>query len=183
MKFDNKLNLKDYFQVINDIVGQYFNEETNEYTPQFGEAYALCTFFNLCVELEDKDEIKKQPIDDIMDMQSLYDCDELMQEFWDEIDGYGSLSHSLTFGNAYQKAMEIVDFKKNDANSFATAISASFDAILKSFRESFSDDTINNFTEIAQNIADGKLSEEAIIKAYDNSDRFKENTESAKIDK
>ena len=176
MKYNNKLNLNDYFQVIHDIVDEYFDKDTFEYAPQFGEAFALCAYFNNCVELEDSDTIKTHPIDNILEVQHLYDDEDFMNHFMDEVACVNNIVPSLTFGNAYNKAMDIVEFKKNDANSYATAISASIDAVLKSFRETFSESDIRKFAEIAQQIKDGKLSEEAIVEAYGNSDRFKANT-------
>lgn len=176
MKYNNKLNLVEYLQVVNKIVGEYFDANTYEYTPQIGEISAVCTYFNYCVELEDTDDIKIHPIVDIMDMQYLYDNVDFMTHFNEEIDA--PVFASFTFGNAYDKAMDIIEYKKNDANSFATAISSSMDAILKSFKDSFSDSDIEKFTEIATQITSGKLSNEAIVEAYGNSDRFKENTES-----
>lgn len=177
MKYNNKLNLVDYLQVVTEMANEFFDVEHYEYTPQIGEIYAVCTYFNHCVELEDTDTIKQHPINDIMEMQQLFDDEDFMEHFNNEIDGYTSVQANLTFGRAYQMAMDIVENKKSDANAFATAISAGMDTILKSFRESFSDDDIKKFTDIAQQVVSGKLSNEAIVDAYGNSDRFKENTE------
>lgn len=178
MKYNNKLNLIEYFQVIDEIVDQHFNMETYEYAPQFGELFAVCAYFNHCVELEESDSFEIHPIEDMMDMADLLEDKDFMEHFQNEVDGYDAIKTSLTFGHAYDKAIEIVEYKKNDANAFATAISSGMDAILKSFRDSFSDDEIERFTNIAQQVVDGKLSNEAIVDAYEKSDRFKENTES-----
>ena len=43
-----------------------------------------------------------------------------------------------------------------------------------------SDEEIKKFTEIAEQVTNGKLSGEAIVEAYGNSDRFKEKTEELK---
>ena len=183
MKYNNKLNLVDYINVVNELANEFFDDEHYEYTPQVGEMYAVCAYFNYCVELEDTDEIKQHPITDILEMQQLFDNEEFMNHFNEEIDGYSSVKINLTFGHAYNTAIDIVENKKSDANSFANAISAAMDAILKSFRNSFSDEEINKFTNIAQQIVDGKISNEAIVNAYEKSDRFKENTEQLNNDK
>lgn len=178
MKFNNKLNLVEYLQVVNEIANEFFDENTYEYTPQIGEMFAICAYFNHCVELEETDDIKTHPIVDIMDMEQLYDNDEFMKHYYEEI--WDENNYKLTFGNAYDKAMDIVEYKKNDANAFATAISSGMGAILKSFRDSFSDEEIKKFTEIAEQVTNGKLSGEAIVEAYGNSERFKEKTEELK---
>lgn len=175
MKFNNKLNLVDYLQVVNEITNEFFDANTYEYTPQIGEMFAICAYFNHCVELEEEDEIKTHPIVDIMDMEQLYDNDEFMKHYYEEI--WNENNYKLTFGNAYDKAIDIVEYKKSDANAFATAIASGMGAILKSFKDSFSDDEIKRFTEIAEQVTNGKLSGEAIVEAYGNSDRFKEKTE------
>ena len=178
MKYNNKLDLIEYFQVIDEIVEQHFDTNTNEYVPQFGELFVVCAYYNHCVELEDSDDFKIHPIEDMMDMEELLKNEDFMAHFQNEIDRFEIVETSLTFGHAYDKAMDIIQYRKNDANSFATAISLGMDAILKSFRESFSDEEIQKFTGIAQQVVDGKLSNEAIVDAYEHSDRFKENTDS-----
>jgi hypothetical protein len=182
MKFNNKLNLVEYLQVVNEIAQEFFDVNTYEYTPHIGEVYAVCAYYNHCVELEDTDEIKIHPIEDLGEMQQLYDNAEFMAHFWEEIDGIESVQTSFTFGHAYEQALDIVEYKKSDANSFAIAISSGMGAILNAFRESFSDDEIKKFTNIAQQVVEGKLSNQAIADAYENSDRFKENTEKLQRD-
>ena len=177
MKYNNKLDLVEYLQVVNEIANEFFDANTYEYTPQIGEMYAVCAYYNHCVELEDTDDMTTHPIEDIMDMQQLYDNEEFMNEYNCAIDDDGWYVASLSFGNAYIQAKSIVEYKKRDANAFATAITACFDAILKSFRNSFSDEEINKLTEIAGQIVHGKLSSEAIVEAYGNSKRFDDNTE------
>ena len=175
MKFDNKLNLVEYLQVVSEITSEFFDEETYEYTPQIGEMYALCLYFNHCVEIEENDGITLNHITDISDMEQLYGNEELMKHYEDEIwSDVGTTA--LTFGNAYEKAKEIVEYKKNDANAFATAITESINAILKSFRESFTEEDVMKISDIAKQITSGKLSNESIVKAYENSSRFKDNT-------
>ena len=179
MKYNNKLNLVEYVQIVNEIAKEFFDEDGYEFTPQVGEIYAVCAFFNHCVELEETDKIKKHPIIDMADMQELFDDEDFMKHFNDEINHSDNVVNaSLTFGHAYNHVLDIVDFKKNDANSFATAIASGMSSILKSFRESFSDEEINKFTSIAQQVIEGKISNQGIVDAYANSDRFKENTKS-----
>ena len=175
MKFNNKLNLVEYLQVVNEIAQEFFDSNTYEYTPQIGEMYAVCAYFNHCVELEDSDDIKVHPIEDIMDMEQLYDNEEFMKHYNEAILNNDDIA-SLLFGNAYNQAKDIVEYKKSDANAFATAISLGMEAILKSFKNIFSDEDINKFADIAKQISNGKLSNEAIVEAYENSSRFKGNT-------
>ena len=176
MKYNNKLNLVEYLKVVNEIVNEFFDMATDEYTPQIGEIYAVCAYFNHCVKLENKDEIKVHPIEDIMDMDQLFDNNEFMSHYNYAVYNYEIDTPYLTFGRAYEQAKSIVEYKKNDANQFATAIVVGLEAVLKSFKESFSEEDVAKIAEIAKEISSGKLSNESIVKAYENSERFKENT-------
>ena len=184
MKFNNKLNLVDYLKVVQEISGAYFDSETYDYIPQIGEMFAICSFFNYCVELEDDDEQIPKPIEEISDAEKIYNNAEIMDEFCKETaiyvgEKYDCSIPSLTFGHAYYQAMDIVKEKLSDANAFATAISLSIESVLKGFKILFSEEDMEKLAKITSDIASGKLSNEAIIDAYSNSDRFKENTERA----
>ena len=177
MKYNSQLNLIEYIQVVNSIEQDYFDDNTYEYTPHIGEIHAVCEYYNNCAEPEEADEFPNQPVTDITEMEKLYNNKDFMKHFYDEINNPDVNNASFTFGHAYKQAMDIVNYKKSDANSFATAISASMDSILKSFRDSFSDKEIQTFTNIAKDITSGKLSSESIVKAYENSARFATNTQ------
>lgn len=181
MKYNNKLKLDEYLQVIDDMVDVYFDHTTYEYTPQYGELFAVCTYFNYCVELEESDTIKKQPIIEFDDIKLLYENEDFMKHYNEAIDCFDAVQSNLTFGHAYEMVQDIVNYKRNDANSFANAISAGMSAILKSFRESFTEEEVNKISEIAKDIVSGKISNESIVKAYENSDRFKSNTETMSV--
>ena len=176
MKFNNKLDLAEYIQVVEEIVDDFF-DEFNNFCPHIGKIHAVCVYYNHCVEIEDGDEITKHPIDNIDDMQQLFDNEEFMDNFQNAIEPYeDEFSHTLTFSNAYDDALNIVHYRNNNAHSFALAMTSGFNDILKSFREMFSADDIKAFTDIVSQVKDEKFNADAILKAYENSERFKENT-------
>lgn len=174
MKYNNKLNLGQYIQVVKDMANEFFDIETGEYTPHIGELYAACLYFNLCVELEETDEFKTQPITDISDIEQLLNNKEFCDQFYKETtfdDSY------ISFGNAYMHALSIVEYRKRDANSFAEAVSKGLEAVLKAFRESFSDSEIEKIIKLANDIKSGTISNESIAEAYSNTVRYKEVSE------
>lgn len=175
MKYHYKLNLIEYIQVVNEIVQDYFDPVTYEYTPHIGELHAVSVYYNHCVELEKGDSMPAQPITDIKDMQRLLDDEEFMVNYVEATLYSGGLA---TFSDAYDKAMDIVEYKKSDANSFALAISTGMGAVIDSLRGVLENVDVDKFAQIAKEISSGKISNEAIAEAYSNSDRFKSNTES-----
>ena len=182
MKFNDKLNLVDYLKVINEIVSEYFDDDTYEYTPHVGEINALRVYYDYCVELENGEGTEKKKIEDINEMIDLFENNILMDHFNTEIDDYDSLRIELTFGHAYNKAMEIVEYKKVSANSFANTMTFAVKAILDAFKSSFTEDDINKVYEIAKQISSGKLSNQGIVDAYGET-KFAENDDAQKDDK
>ena len=175
MKFNNKFDLVEYLQVVTEIVQDYFDLNTHEYMPHIGEINSVCVYYNHCVEPEDYDELP-HPITDIHDMEKLFNNVEFMAHYRSEVNDYID-EFGLTFGAAYDKAMDIVEYKKTDANSFAYVITSGLNAALESFTDALGNINLENLTGIAKDISSGKLSNESIAEAYSHSDRFKSNTE------
>ena len=110
MKFNNKFDLVEYLQVVTEIVQDYFDLNTHEYMPHIGEINSVCVYYNHCVEPEDYDELP-HPITDIHDMEKLFNNVEFMAHYRSEVNDYID-EFGLTFGAAYDKAMDIVEYKK-----------------------------------------------------------------------
>ena len=109
MKFNNKFDLVEYLQVVTEIVQDYFDLNTHEYMPHIGEINSVCVYYNHCVEPEDYDELP-HPITDIHDMEKLFNNVEFMAHYRSEVNDYID-EFGLTFGAAYDKAMDIVEYK------------------------------------------------------------------------
>lgn len=167
MKFNNELKLADYIQLVNNIASNYFDGSTYAYIPHIGELYTICAYFNNCVELEDTDEKIEKPIDDNVDeIEKLINNKTFMNEFEKAVCYYDNIG--FTFGRAYSKAMDIVDYQKSDANSFANAIAGSVNAVLQSFKESFSDEKIEELTKTVNELLDKGIDSEKIVDIYSN---------------
>jgi len=176
MKFKERLSINEYIQVVNEIADNYFDLTTGEYYPHIGEIQAVCIFYNHCVELEEDDAIKVHPIVLLDDMQILFKDEEFMKRYNRAISEKGRFR--LNFTNAYNAAMEIVRHRNNDANALTTAIDLGVRNAFKSLADVFTTDDIKALTDVASQVVGGVITPEAIVKAYENSERFKENTES-----
>jgi hypothetical protein len=80
----------------------------------------------------------------------------------------------MDFANAYRDALEIVETKKNSIERAFVSIKKSISAILDTINPLLSDDHIDKVSEIARDVANGKISAEAVVDAYGKSNRFKQ---------
>ena len=189
MKFNSKLSIADYVGVVEELASNYFNSVTGEATPHIGNIYSVYVYFKYCVESEDGDTVTQDTINivdeegnpsiDLNELQKLFDDEKFMARYQKDIDVYCRSEEvfRLDFAHAFADANEYAQNKANSAHAVSAAISNSIAGIMKAFRESFSDETINGLTELAKDIKDGKLSEEAIVEAYGNSERFAKKTQ------
>lgn len=190
MKFNNRLSITDYVNVVEELASNYFNSATGEATPHIGNLYSVYVYFKYCVEPEEGDIVTQDTINitdeegkqsiDLNELQKLFDDKKFMTNYRNAIDIYYTEYDGLfrlDFAHAFVDANEYAQNKANSAHAVSAAISNSIAGIMKAFRESFSDETINGLTELAKDIKDGKLSEEAIVEAYGNSERFAKKTQ------
>ena len=189
MKFNSKLSITDYVGVVEELASNYFNSATGEATPHIGNIYSVYVYFKYCVESEEGDTVTQDTINiideegnpsiDLNELQKLFDDEKFMARYQKDIDVYCRSEEvfRLDFAHAFVDANEYAQNKANSAHAVSAAISNSIAGIMKAFRESFSDETINGLTELAKDIKDGKLSEEAIVEAYGNSERFARKTQ------
>ena len=190
MKFNNRLSITGYVNVVEELASNYFNSATGEATPHIGNLYSVYVYFKYCVESEEGDIVTQDTINitdeegeqsiDLNELQKLFDDKKFMTNYHIAIDiseSYDDCLFCLDFAHAFVDANEYAKNKANSAHAVSAAISNSIAGIMKAFRESFSDETINGLTELAKDIKDGKLSEEAIVKAYGNSERFAKKTQ------
>ena len=189
MKFNSKLSITDYVGVVEELASNYFNSATGEATPHIGNIYSVYVYFKYCVESEEGDTVTQDTINiideegntsiDLNELQKLFDDEKFMARYQKDIDVYCRSEEvfRLDFAHAFVDANEYAQNKANSAHAVSAAISNSIAGIMKAFRESFSDETINSLTALAKDIKDGKLSEEAIVEAYGNSERFARKTQ------
>lgn len=190
MKFNNRLSITGYVNVVEELASNYFNSTTGEATPHIGNLYSVYVYFKYCVESEEGDIVTQDTINitdeegeqsiDLNELQKLFDDKNFMTNYHNAIDIFWSEDDCLfcfDFAHAFVDANEYAKNKANSAHAVSAAISNSIAGIMKAFRESFSDETINGLTELAKDIKDGKLSEEAIVEAYGNSERFARKTQ------
>lgn len=170
MKVNTSLGMVEYLTMVNEIVLEYFDEDGN-YQPQIGILNAMRLFYNECV-IESKFELPHD-ITDAMDMEIMVTDDEFVSEFNNAIIG-DIPGIRFDFANAYKDAMDIVETKKSSIERAVDSVKKMIFSVLDVINPLLSDEHIDKVAEIAHDVANGKISAEAVVDAYGKSNRFKE---------
>lgn len=170
MKVNTSLGMVEYLTMVNEIVLEYFDEDGN-YQPQIGILNTMRLFYNECV-IESKFELPHD-ITDAMDMEIMVTDDEFVNEFNNAIIG-DVPGIRFDFANAYKDAMDIVETKKSSIERAVDSVKKMIISVLDVINPLLSDEHIDKVAEIAHDVANGKISAEAVVDAYGKSNRFKE---------
>ena len=170
MKVNTSLGMVEYLTMVNEIDLDYFDEDGN-YQPQIGILNTMRLFYNECV-IESKFELPHD-ITDAMDMEIMVTDDEFVSEFNNAIIG-DIPGIRFDFANAYKDAMDIVETKKSSIERAVDSVKKMIISVLDVINPLLSDEHIDKVAEIAHDVANGKISAEAVVDAYGKSNRFKE---------
>lgn len=184
MKFDNKLNMADYVRIVYDIADGYFNEVTGEYLPHIGEIHTMYLYFKNCVIAEDGDEITRENIDtdgevDLEKLEKVASNEDFITEFEKAISS--PYLEYFGFEHAYFHAMDIVRSRVENGGLLVQRVLNGVTNIANTLASTLSEENMQTISQVMEDIKNGAISAESIADAYANSERFKQNTENAKI--
>jgi uncharacterized protein YajQ (UPF0234 family) len=184
MKFNNKLKLPQYIKLVDEIVEGYFEQTTGEYVPHIGEIHMAYLYFKNCAIAEDGDEITPENIDtdgdvDFERLEAVLNDPVFIRAIEDNM--FCVSDEYLGFGNAYYNAMKIVDARVENGGLAVQRIINGITNVAEMLSGTLTEENVQVFAKAVEDIQNGKLSAESIANAYANSDRFKENTDEAKI--
>ncbi len=166
------LNVVDYYTLVDEIAFDYF-DDNGEYQPHVGIMNTMRLFYNRCVVQSKFDnEIPHDNVDAVVIDPLLVD-DEFIKTFNQALAGDGYTR--LDFANAYKAAMDIVNVKKASLNYSINLIKKSLLEVVDVISPALSQDNIAAVAKIAQNIARGEISSDAVVKAYAN--QFRANSD------
>ena len=166
------LSLTDYLVAVDSIANEYFDDQTGEYTPQYGFLNAMRVFYNMCVKTDLYD--LSHDITDALDMEKLVVDEDFVDAFNRGMVGDGQFR--FNFANAYMQAMDIVSNKNNSVRHTLNEILSQVLTELQSISNTMTTENIDKISKIADDIAKGNLSAEQIAEAYGNSKRFQDVT-------
>lgn len=185
MKFNNKLKLPQYIKLVDEIVEGYFEQTTGEYVPHIGEIHMAYLYFKNCVTADDGDEVTPENIDtdgdvDFEKLEAVLNDPTFIHAIEDNV-FCGIPDEYLDFGNAYHNAIAIITARVENGGLAVQRIINGITNVAEMLSGTLTEENVQVFAKAVEDIQNGKLSAESIANAYANSDRFKENTDEAKI--
>ena len=185
MKFNNKLKLPQYIKLVDEIVEGYFEQTTGEYVPHIGEIHMAYLYFKNCVIAEEGDEVTPENIDtdgdvDFEKLEAVLNDPTFIHAIEDNV-FCGIPDEYLDFGNAYHNAIAIITARVENGGLAVQRIINGITNVAEMLSGALTEENVQVFAKAVEDIQNGKLSAESIANAYANSDRFKENTDEAKI--
>lgn len=165
------LTITEYVLMTRAIVSEYFNEN-GEYTPEIGELNAMRLFYNNCVEtdiagishdIEEADVLKDIIVDD-----------DFIHSYNDAISNSEDIK--CDFGNAYKKAMLIVENEKSTTNSIVNKITAAIQNVISEINGVMTPENIDKISEISKSILSGDFSPESVVNAFIKENKNNPNT-------
>lgn len=190
MKFNNKLKLPQYIKLVDEIVEGYFDQTTGEYVPHIGEIHMAYLYFKNCVIAEEGDEVTPENIDtdddvDFEKLEAVLNDSIFVHAIENNVfclsDPFCVSNEYLSFGNAYHNAIEVIRARVENGGLAVQRIINGITNVADTLAGTFTEETVQAIAKAVEDIQNGKLSAESIANAYANSDRFKENTDEAKI--
>ena len=185
MKFNNKLKLPQYIKLVDEIVEGYFEQTTGEYVPHIGEIHMAYLYFKNCVIAEEGDEVTPENIDadgdvDFVKLEAVLNDPTFIHAIEDNV-FCGIPDEYLDFGNAYHNAIAIITARVENGGLAVQRIINGITNVAEMLSGTLTEENVQVFAKAVEDIQNGKLSAESIANAYAKSDRFKENTDEAKI--
>lgn len=173
---NTKLGAIDYALMVNDIASQYFYSD-GEYAPQIGLLNAMRLFYNCCVKESKFDDVVSHTSDTLDDMETLATDDQFIEEFNKAL---VADKYCLDFANAFRDAMDIVNTKKSSLYQMVVLMKDAMNSIVDRIAPALTQENIDKVRAIAKDIADGKISAEAVVDAYAKSHRVEDLIDTAK---
>lgn len=169
MVIKNELNVVDYVSMVNGIVSEFFDDE-GEYVPHIGRINAMRLFYNKCV-LDSKFDLPHN-FNDALQIDILVEDEEFIKAFNDAVKGDGMVR--LDFANAYADAIEIVKTRKGTLGNAVNYIKKVLTNTISSITSELGEDGLEKLKELSDNFAGSNIDADAIVKAFGNSQRFKD---------
>lgn len=161
-KFNNDTSMLviDYAIMVDSLASEFFNAETGEYQPHFGNLNAMRAFYNTFYRDMQNDE----PIVDALDMNFLVSDTDFITAFNDTITTCSGIQ--LDFANAYRDALDIVETRKTSVGRIFTGIQHGLENIIDIINPVMNEDGINKLFSVVQEMVNGNVNMSNIVKIY-----------------
>lgn len=158
------IKTKDYFSMtefliaVEDMASGYFNDDN--YAPHIGILNVMKVFYNDYV-LESKFDVGHNIVD-ALEMEPFINDKEFYEAFNDCI--YKN-EYNLSFGKAYNCALNIVQERLRKNSDFVNIIKTNLESLIDKISPVLTTENIDKVSKLANDISTGKLSAEAIADA------------------
>lgn len=165
------LDIITYCSIVDAIADECINED-GEYNPHYGELKAVSLFYNFCVTKSPYDEVLSHDISNAMDLKDIIADDAFLELYAEALADVRP--GRLSFGNAYEYAMKIVDDKK----SSVSRVISSLQNVLLELVDTMNSQVDENVLEMAEKfkniMPNGQIDFEQFLKAYSESKMYKQ---------
>lgn len=135
MTVNTKMDYRGYLACVEEIANSFFDDEGN-YAPHIGKILTMSLFMDYCVEDSGIDTDAENVIDQI------FDNDEVVRAFNNEILCGQSIEEPLSFASAYWDAMGIVEHRRSSViNQLPVLLSRIKDILTPEYIESVKEAT------------------------------------------
>lgn len=173
------LKLTEYIALVEMISEGYF-DTAGEFQPQWGELNAIRLFYNFCIDSKDN------PVNSLIgdEMQSLLANKKVIDKYYNEVSNTTSLlkiddsrnatdtitlpkinTPYLSFGNAYLKAMEVVETRKSSIGTAINIITSAIKDMSDGMKNYMTQENLSYLATIAKEIKAGSIAPDAVAKA------------------
>lgn len=175
MKVNTKLNAAQFMILTQQIYEDFF-DVTGEYSPAIGMLCTLRKFYDYCVT---EHELTCTPEDTESVLNELLENEDILKAFSDAIYSFNEpCDYSFSFGNAFDEAQDMVKNKLKHPASKADALLDELTNMVKMLGTKFAGIDIESIANSLKDLDLSNINAEALVEAYQNSDRFKGNTAS-----
>ena len=150
---DTKLSMTDYISLVNAIALEYFDENGN-YHPYIGELNAMRLFWNNCIKESKLDnEDRSHHLASIVDIEDIVIDEEFITAYNEAITNCSRAE--MTFGYAYNSAMEMVNYRKSSFVGIVEALQKLMTGFIDKLGSVSTDKNIETLNKIAKELANG----------------------------
>lgn len=170
MKINTRLTMSQFMKITQEIFEGYFDLDGN-YSPAMGDLLTLNIFYDTCISEYD---LQADPNDLEAKLNELISSNEIMAEYDKAYYEYAMFD----FGHALSNASDMVKNKINHPTSKIDEFVDKLIDIAGVIETKFSGIDVNKITETLRGLDLNNLDAQAIVEAYQQTERFKGNTAS-----
>lgn len=170
---DTKLSLIDYFNIVDELVLEYFDLEGN-YQPHMGYTNAIRIFYNNCVSDSNLEGVVSHNFTNITDVDTIANDSGIMSAFEEAL---FEQKAGFTFANAFNAALDIVEYKKSSVANIADRIEALFGDIAEKLKGVISREDLDKIGEVVALYGNSGINADAVMEAYGKSEKFARDAE------